>query len=63
MMGALKGEFFSQQILNKNSLSLAHCAPNRSFMVHLDSPMEGLKDLLPRPSDPVPVTQTWEVCD
>ena len=31
MMGALKGEFF--QILNKNSLSLADCAINRSFTV------------------------------
>ena len=33
MMGALKGTFFSQQILNKNRLCLAHCALNRSFTV------------------------------
>ena len=34
MMGALKGELFPTKILNKNSLSLAHCALNRSFTVH-----------------------------
>ena len=33
MMGALKRGTFSHQILNKNSLSLAHCVLNRSFMV------------------------------
>ena len=33
MMGALKGDFFPQQILNKNRLCLAHCVLNRSFTV------------------------------
>ena len=33
MMGALKGEFFLHQMLNKNRLCLAHCALNRSFTV------------------------------
>ena len=33
MMGARKGGTFSHQILNKNSLSLVHCALNRSFTV------------------------------
>ena len=33
MMGALKREFFSHQILNKNRLCLAHCALNKSFTV------------------------------
>ena len=31
--GCAKRGIFSQQILNKNSLSLAHCALNRSFTV------------------------------
>ena len=35
MMGALKGELFPTKILNKNSLSLAHCALNRSFTVYV----------------------------
>ena len=35
MMGALKGEFFPSHLLNKNSLSLAHCALNRSCTVYL----------------------------
>ena len=33
MMGVLKGEFFPIKILNKNSLSLAHCVLNRSFTI------------------------------
>ena len=33
MMGALKREFFSHQILNKNRLCLAHYSLNRSFTV------------------------------
>ena len=31
--GCAKRDIFSQQILNKNRLCLAHCALNRSFMV------------------------------
>ena len=31
--GCAKRGIFSHQILNKNSLSLAHCALNRSFTV------------------------------
>ena len=33
IMGALKGELFYTKILAKSSLSLAHCALNRSFTV------------------------------
>ena len=33
--GCAKRGIFSQQILNKNSLSLVHCALNRSFTVPL----------------------------
>ena len=35
MMGALKGELFPTKILNKNSLSLAHCVLNRTFTVYI----------------------------
>ena len=35
--GCAKRGIFSHQILNKNSLSLAHCALNRSFMVNMSS--------------------------
>ena len=31
--GCAKRDIFSQQILNKNGLCLAHCALNRSFTV------------------------------
>ena len=31
--GCAKGGIFSHQILNKNSLSLAHCALNRTFTI------------------------------
>ena len=34
--GCTKRGIFSQQILNKNSLSLAHCALNRSFTVFVN---------------------------
>ena len=33
--GCAKRDIFSQQILNKNRLCLAHCALNRSFTVYL----------------------------
>ena len=33
--GCAKRDIFSQQILNKNRLCLAHCALNRSFTVCL----------------------------
>ena len=33
--GCAKRGIFSQQILNKNSLSLVHCALNRSFTVYI----------------------------
>ena len=44
--GCAKRDIFSQQILNKNRLSLAHCALNRSFTVpsgqmQNDYPLDG----------------------
>ena len=33
--GCAKRDIFSQQILNKNRLCLAHCALNRSFTVNV----------------------------
>ena len=33
--GCAKRDIFSQQILNKNRLCLAHCALNRSFTVNM----------------------------
>ena len=35
--GCAKRDIFSQQILNKNTLCLAHCALNRSFTVIVTS--------------------------
>ena len=38
MMGVLKEELFPTKILNKNSLSLANFALNRSFTVYIPLP-------------------------
>ena len=43
--GCAKRGIFTHQILNKNTLCLAHCALNRSFTVFLASVLEQQRDI------------------
>ena len=57
--GCAKRDIFSQQILNKNRLCLAHCALNRSFTVSQNISLPPLLQLI-NPASPCPfVIFSW----